>query len=142
MTIYRSIALEEGTEINWQNVGASFTMCPFVARNLAEERFSDAARIVVISADFSDSEIDWDYTCGQMISDYFDAELEAVVNDQIEKTFTVVFDSLDEMEGEEFEGSTGYSDRDETMSEYCEEEEEKTLSDMIEEWKRVLSEVQ
>jgi hypothetical protein len=81
MWIYRGIAIEEGKEVNLENIGNSWSL----SREVAEARASEMASFhgyptqVIIEAKVNESNIDWVRTIGQAKNASFAAEQEVVI---------------------------------------------------------------
>lgn len=116
--IYRSILLNQGEEINTDNLGCSWTLCEIFAEDHAKDinRYHGKDGFVVLETTVTVDQIDWDNTLFSM--DHRSYEYEVVVfSEDIEAEVRVV-EGIDHIEsGEIIEGNTGSNN----FEDYCEE---------------------
>ena len=64
MKIYRSILLNEGEEINTENLGRSWSLCEIFAEDHANDINNALGKdgIVILEAEINESDIDWNNT--------------------------------------------------------------------------------
>lgn len=110
MKIYRSILLNEGEEINTENLGVSWTLCEIFAEDHAKDinRAQGKDGFVILRAEISEDKIDWSNTLFAM--EHRPYEYEVVLDGgDIEATIYMV-EGVDYLEeGDEVKGSAGWN---------------------------------
>lgn len=106
MKIYRSILLNEGEEINTDNLGCSWTLCEIFAEDHAKDinNHLDKDGFVILQAEITDEDIDWSNTLHAM--ENRKNEFEVVVWGNIKATVIMV-DGIDFDEVKVIEGNLG-----------------------------------
>jgi hypothetical protein len=106
MKIYRSILLNEGEEINKDNLGCSWTLCEIFAEDHAKDINGDLKKdgFVVLQADVNEDEIDWSNTLNAM--ENRGHEFEVVIRGNIKATVLIV-EGIDFDEDAVIEGNGG-----------------------------------
>lgn len=114
MKIYRSILLNEGEEINIDNLGCSWTLCEIFAEDHAIDinNYHGKDGFVILQAEINEDMIDWDNTLFAM--ENRNKEFEVVVYGEIKASVRMV-EGIDFDEDSKFEGSTGSND----FEDYC-----------------------
>ena len=115
MKIYRSILLNEGEEINTDNLGCSWTLCEIFAEDHAKDINNHLGKdgFVILQAEITDDDIDWSNTLFAM--ENRENEFEVVVWGNIKATVRMV-DGIDFDEDTVIEGNAG----DNTFEDYHE----------------------
>jgi len=109
MEIYRGIALNEGENINNENLGCSWSLCSVFAKKHARSiaKATGKEGVIVLTAEISEDAIDIDNTLYAMEKRPY--EYEVVVTGSL--VCEVCYSELEEIEeGTEIEGSVGYND--------------------------------
>src|SRR5690606_38444205 len=106
MKIYRSILLNEGEEIKTDNLGCSWTLCEIFAEDHANDINNHLGKdgFVVLEAEISENDIDWDNTLFAMENRKH--EFEVVIMGNIKATVRMV-EGIDFDEDMVIEGNTG-----------------------------------
>lgn len=106
MKIYRSILLNEGEEINTENLGCSWTLCEIFAEDHAKDINGHLGKdgFVILQAEVSEDDIDWSNTLFAM--ENRENEFEAVVMGDIKATVRMV-EGIDFDEDMIIEGNAG-----------------------------------
>src|SRR5690606_34632843 len=115
MKLYRSILLNEGEEINTDNVGSSWTLCEIFAEDHANDinNHHEKDGFVILSTEVSEDMVDFDNTLFAM--ENRDYEFEVVINGDITCRVHLV-EGIDFDEDQIIEGNTGDND----FEDYCE----------------------
>lgn len=133
--IYRGLAVNKEGELRSDEVGISWTLDEVFADNRAllmadnDFRNEGVERPIVLTAEVTEDDIDWEATCGQMKGDYFNEEFEVILLPNIDITFEIISDEKsyslcqEDLEGTTISGNTGSGNYDETMSGKCDDEE-------------------
>jgi len=106
MKIYRSILLNEGEEINTENLGCSWTLCEIFAEDHAKDinGYLGKDGFVILQAEVSEDNIDWSNTLNAM--EERENEFEVVVMGDIKATVRMV-EGIDFDEDMVIEGNAG-----------------------------------
>ena len=114
MKIYRSILLNEGEEINTENLGCSWTLCEIFAEDHAKDINGHLGKdgFVILQAEVSEDDIDWSNTLFAM--ENRENEFEVVIMGDIKATVRMV-EGIDFDEDMIIEGNAG----DNTFEDYC-----------------------
>ena|SRR5690554_2785912 len=106
MKIYRSILLNEGEEINTDNLGCSWTLCEIFAEDHAKDINGHLGKdgFVILQADVSEDDIDWSNTLHAM--ENRENEFEVVIMGDIKATVRMV-EGIDFDEDMVIEGNAG-----------------------------------
>lgn len=128
MKIYRSILLNEGESINKENIGRSWTLCEIFAEDHANDINNALGKdgIVILEAEISESDIDWNNTLFAM--DKRSHEYEVVLND-FEIEVRIHMSEVDGIEEDEYiNGETGNNNFEDYTEKY---EGDVTIEDFI-----------
>ena len=106
MKVYRSILLNEGEEINTENLGCSWTLCEIFAEDHAKDinGYLEKDGFVILQAEISEDNIDWSNTLHAM--EERKHEFEVVLRGDVSATVRMV-EGVDFDEEMIIEGSTG-----------------------------------
>ena len=106
MKIYRSILLNEGEEINTENLGCSWTLCEIFAEDHAKDINGHLGKegFVILQAEVSEDDIDWSNTLHAM--ENRENEFEVVIWGDIKATVRMV-EGIDFDECAVIEGNAG-----------------------------------
>ena len=107
MKIYRSILLNEGEEINTENLGCSWTLCEIFAEDHAKDINGHLGKdgFVILQAEVSKDDIDWSNTLHAM--EERENEFEVVVMGDIKATVKMVDGHLNYEQDDIIEGNAG-----------------------------------
>ena len=128
MKIYRSILLNEGEEINTENLGRSWTLCEIFAEDHANDINNALGKdgVVILKAEINQNDIDWNNTLFAM--EKRSHEYEVVLNN-IEIEARIHMSEVDGIEeGEYINGETGNNNFEDYTENY---EGEVTIEDFM-----------
>ena len=118
MKIYRSILLNEGEEIDTNNLGCSWTLCEIFAEDHAKDinRFHEKDGYVILEAEIDEDQIDWSNTLFAMEARPY--EYEVVLDGGMITSTIHMVEGIDHLEEDDnVEGDAGsnnfedYNDR-------------------------------
>ena len=135
MKLFRSIALNEGEEINTDNLGNSWTLDEFFAEKHAEDYngFAKKDGYVILSIDVDFKDIDLDNSLFSM--ENRDYEFEVVVNNLDVEFKIEQVQGLDSFElGDVFSANTGENDFEDYCNEYNGDLTKEDLIELINEF--------
>jgi len=134
MKLFRSILLDEGQEINTENLGNSWTLCDIFAENHADDinGFLGKDGYVILSVDVSEDMIDFDNSLFSM--EHRKNEFEIVVDSQDLECKVHLVQGIEFDDSQIIKGNTGSNEFEDYTNEYNGDLTKKDLIELINEF--------
>jgi len=131
MKLFRSILLNEGEEINKDNLGNSWSLCDIFAEDHAEDinGFHGKDGYVVLCIDVSEDMIDFDNSLFSM--EHRENEFEIVIDSQDVECEVFLVQRIEFDEDQTIKGNTGCNEFEDYTDEYHGELTKKDLIELI-----------